>query len=290
MSSAYHPESQGALERLHQTLTSMLHAFCVETGKDWADGLPLLMFAIRKSVQESLGFSPIELVFGHTVRGLLRLLSEQLLRKSSSPVSVLEYVSSFRERLHQACTFAKTHLAGVQSKMKKRFDQKSLLRNFCAGESVLVLLPIPESMFQAKFFGPYVIEKKLSETDYVVGTPDRKRKSRVCHINVLKAYHVPDVTQTPSSSLLAAPILVNSEQDHEEDVADDFQGFGVSLENSVVLSNIDSRLEHLPPCQREDVVRVIRKYPSLFSDVPGRTTVLCHDIDVGTSLPIKQHP
>ncbi len=43
----------------------MLHAFCVETGKDWADGLPLLMFVIWESVQESLGFSHVKLVFGH---------------------------------------------------------------------------------------------------------------------------------------------------------------------------------------------------------------------------------
>ena len=34
----------------------------------------MLLFAVRKSVQESLGFSPFELVFGHTVRGPLKLL------------------------------------------------------------------------------------------------------------------------------------------------------------------------------------------------------------------------
>lgn len=72
ISSAYHPESQGALERFHQTLKSMLRTYCVETGKDWVDGLHLLMLAIRSTVQESLGFSPAELVFGHTVRGPLR--------------------------------------------------------------------------------------------------------------------------------------------------------------------------------------------------------------------------
>ncbi len=116
MSSAYHPEAQGALERFHQTLKYMLRAFCVETDKDWVDGLPLLMFAIRESVH-----------------GPLKLLSEQLLKKSSSPVSVLEYVSSFREHLHQACMFAKAHLADMQYKMKKRFDQKSVSRNFQAG-------------------------------------------------------------------------------------------------------------------------------------------------------------
>ena len=34
-SSAYHPESQGALERFHQTLKTMLKTFCFENEKDW---------------------------------------------------------------------------------------------------------------------------------------------------------------------------------------------------------------------------------------------------------------
>lgn len=59
----------------------MLRAFCLESGKDWDDGLPLLMFAVRESVQESLGFSPAKLVFAHTVRGPLKMLKEQLIRK-----------------------------------------------------------------------------------------------------------------------------------------------------------------------------------------------------------------
>lgn len=79
ISSAYHPETQGALERFHQTLKSMLSKYCVESGKDWDEGQPLLLFAVRETVQESLGFSPAELVFGHTVRGPLKMLKENWL-------------------------------------------------------------------------------------------------------------------------------------------------------------------------------------------------------------------
>ena len=68
-SSAYHPESQGALERFHQTLKNMIRSYCFDTEKDWDEGIHLLLFAVRESVQESLGFSPFELVFGHSVRG-----------------------------------------------------------------------------------------------------------------------------------------------------------------------------------------------------------------------------
>ena len=77
-SSAYHPESQGALERFHQTLKNMIRSYCFNTKKDWDEGIHLLLFAVRESVQESLGFSPFELVFGHSVRGPLKLLKEKI--------------------------------------------------------------------------------------------------------------------------------------------------------------------------------------------------------------------
>lgn len=43
------------------------------------------------------------------------------------------------------------------------------------------------SALQAKFSGPYAIDRKLSETDYVIQTPDCKKKTCVCQINMLKA-------------------------------------------------------------------------------------------------------
>lgn len=62
-------------------------------------------------------------------------------------------------------------------------------RSFMPGDEVLVLLPVSGSSLSARFFGPYVIKKKISETDYMIHTPDRKCQTRVCHINMLKAYN-----------------------------------------------------------------------------------------------------
>ena len=92
-SSAYHPESQGALERFHQTLKNMIRSYCFDTEKDWDEGIHLLLFAVRESVQESLGFSPFELVFGHTVHGPLKLLKEKFLSQEDTPLNLLQYVS-----------------------------------------------------------------------------------------------------------------------------------------------------------------------------------------------------
>lgn len=38
-SSAYHPQSQGALERFHQTLKSLLQSYWTELNCDWQEGL-----------------------------------------------------------------------------------------------------------------------------------------------------------------------------------------------------------------------------------------------------------
>ena len=77
-SSAYHPESQGALERFHQTLKKYDAYILHRNKKDWDEGIHLLLFASRASVQDSLGYSPFELIFGHTVRGPLKLLKSSL--------------------------------------------------------------------------------------------------------------------------------------------------------------------------------------------------------------------
>jgi hypothetical protein len=47
-------------------------------------------------------FSPFELVFGHAVRGPLKLLKEKWLTETSS-LNLLDYVSNFKERLYNAC-------------------------------------------------------------------------------------------------------------------------------------------------------------------------------------------
>lgn len=70
VSSAYHPESQGALERFHQTLKTMLRTYCVDSETEWDEGLPLLLFSVRETVQESLGFSPAEFL---GIRGAVHL-------------------------------------------------------------------------------------------------------------------------------------------------------------------------------------------------------------------------
>ena len=187
-SSAYHPQSQGALERFHQTMKNMIRTYCYDNEKDWDEGIHFLMFAARESVQESLGFSPFELVFGHTVRGPLKMMKEKWLNESED-INLLDYVSKFRYRLHKACEVAKENMKESQNRMKTRYDKGTKERKFSPGDKVLVFLPVTGRPLQARYFGPYVIEKKISDTDYIVLTPGRRKSKRLCHINMIKEYH-----------------------------------------------------------------------------------------------------
>jgi len=80
-STTFHPESQGVLQRFHYTLKIMIKSFCLEAGSEWDEVIDLLLFSVRESVQESLGFSPFQLIYGHEVRVPLKVLNEVGLMK-----------------------------------------------------------------------------------------------------------------------------------------------------------------------------------------------------------------
>ena len=71
----------------------------------------------------------------------------------------------------------------------------------CKCNQVLVLLPLQGHSLSARFSGPYRVAKKLSDVDYVIHTPDHRRRSSMCRINMLKAYHSRDLTQDAEAEL-----------------------------------------------------------------------------------------
>ena len=83
------------------------------------------LFAVRESLQGSLGFSPFELVFGHAVHGPLKLLKEKILSQEDTPLNLLQYVSDFRSKLLKACEASKSNLKTTQGKMKQNYDKNT---------------------------------------------------------------------------------------------------------------------------------------------------------------------
>ena len=161
-SSPYYPESQGDLERFHQTLKNMIRSYCFGAEKDWDKCIHLLLFTVRESVQESLGFSSFELVFDNTLRRPLKLLEKKkILSNEDSSLNLLQYISDFKDRLSKACESAWTNIESAQRKIKGWYDETAKERKFMPGGRVLALLSISGKPLQARYYGPYTVDKKI---------------------------------------------------------------------------------------------------------------------------------
>ena len=79
----------------------MISTYALQCEKQWDQGIHLLLFTIREAVQESLGFSTFELVFGRSVPGPLKLLKEGWLTEEP-PTNLLNQVSTLCTRLTAA--------------------------------------------------------------------------------------------------------------------------------------------------------------------------------------------
>ncbi len=142
------------------------------------------------------------------------------------------------------------------------------------------MLPVLSSPFQAKFTGPYTIAKCYPNNNYLLNTPDRRKKVQVCHVNLLKSY------VSPVSSLPVNVVTTNivdpsvSETSVEMvDVLEEKNGPSRSIvegrfNNSEVLANLAYHLSHLCEPEKTDIIELVSLFPSLFSDVPTRTHVI----------------
>ena len=216
-----------------------------------------------------------------TIRPLL-LLKEKWLDEDPEKISVLKYVATFKDRLFRAGQMAKRNLQESQSKMKVWYDRKAKSRCFAPGDRVLVLFPVVGNPLQAKYSGPYKVVKKISDTNYLVKTPGRRKETQVCHINMLKAYHEkpkPELVtlnnrlglESPTHSKHCVGQVAEKEEDTESEVRLGNDQQPIKLQNSQILNDLGTKLSHLPLVQRKKLAEVITQYREVFPDVPSKT-------------------
>ena len=175
--------------------------------------------------------------------------------------------------------------------MKARYDNHVIDRKFKPGDKVFALLPIPDRSLQARYFGPYTIDKKTSDLNYIVNTPGRRKNKQMCHVNMLKQYF--DRDSSISKPITVVNTVPQESNVFEPEVNSDFidkSDPGPSkLENSDILKNLNNKLSHLEPSQQEELKQLIHEYRHLFPDIPTRTDKIYHDVIVEDSKTIKQH-
>jgi hypothetical protein len=101
---AYHPESNSAVERLHRSLKDALCA-CATTAT-WPEELPFVLLGLRVQPREDTGLSPAEAVFGAQI-----VLPNEFLQKDE--VSVDTIVKKFSNTLHVSGPSLPRHYAST---------------------------------------------------------------------------------------------------------------------------------------------------------------------------------
>jgi hypothetical protein len=280
--SPYRPQTNGSCERFNRTMKSMIRSLTDKFHDSWDECLQWVLFAYREIPVETVGFSPFELLFGRNIRGPLGLLKSSWLQDQDSnqgvKPNVLKYIMDLRQKLQQCQEIALDTANEAKTNSKVWYDRRSREREFDIGQLVLVLLPMAGKPLDAKYQGPYKIIGKLGPVDYVIATPNKRRSQRVCHVNMLKAY----VERDWKTVLLNVCLPVPDDTDHE---------FITDFDLATTDKNDAFNLSHIEDPNRAELQQLLSSYSDIFNDVPGKTTLCSHKIEIKPGArPIKLAP
>lgn len=134
--SAYHPQTDGLVERFNATLKQGLRKYVDETGQDWHLHIPYLLFAYRELPHPSTGYTPFELLYGRNPRGPMDVLKEEWQEPKSGHQSVVTYLQDMYHRLEMARASAKQTETLQKKTMKEQYDRRLKPRKFKEGDMV----------------------------------------------------------------------------------------------------------------------------------------------------------
>ena len=154
----YHAMCNGLVERFNGTLKLMLKRLCQDKPKSWDKYLNPVLFAYREIPQESLGFSPFELMYGRPVRGPMVILKELMVNQPDNEVkNTYQYVCDLKERLETTAELARENLMKARKKQMSYYNKGAKERKLKVGDKVLILLPTDSNKLLMHWKGPYTI-------------------------------------------------------------------------------------------------------------------------------------
>ena len=185
-SSAYHPQTQGVVERMNavvsQTLRCLIHD--MKNVKSWEILLPTVEMTINSSPNQSTGFSPFFLNYGYEP-----VMPIQLLKGDES--TKIESVASFVQRVTSDWNLARENLQRSVGLQQKYYDQKHRDVHYNVGDLVLLStrnlkMKGAPAKLQRRFVGPFKIIEIIGQQAYKLSLPEDWKIHPVFHVSLLK--------------------------------------------------------------------------------------------------------
>lgn len=169
-STTYHPQTDGAAERVIGTIKMMLTTYIKSKQKDWDLLLPAVMFAYRNAVHSTTGMSPFEAMMARSVR------TPNDFRFDRGVTSFVNFdpnqiINDHRKKMLEIHQSVLEYTQKRQEQIKETHDKRRRDHEFKVDEPVLlnfVKTKIGDPTFTPKRDGPYFIKEKHSAVLYTI--------------------------------------------------------------------------------------------------------------------------
>jgi hypothetical protein len=182
---AYHPQSNGALERTHRVLVEYLRCYISEDQTNWDKWIPYAIFVFNTTPHTSTGYTPHELMFGRkpNIPGILQK------ETPSVQYTYDNYIRELQSRLQSSYQLAKSNLITKKERSKEQHDKTVNIPLFSVGDRVLLHDEKIRRGRSLKLSPPWIGPYDIIEIDDVNVTLKLPRnKTLKVHANRLKPF------------------------------------------------------------------------------------------------------
>jgi hypothetical protein len=183
---AYHPQSNGMVERWHRTLKA---ALMCNSHIPWPDLLPTVLLGLRSAFKEDIKSSPAELLFGTALR-----LPHEFFGSAESGASM---DMRFTEKLRQHIRTIRATPASHHSK-PQMFFAKDL--NTCT--HVFRRVASVKKPLEQPYTGPHEVVRRVDDKVYIVNI---NGEEKAISVDLLKPAFLANVDTSSSNDEPASP-------------------------------------------------------------------------------------
>jgi hypothetical protein len=186
LSTAYHPQTDGQMERINQEVKTYLRAFLNYQQNNWAKWLPTAEFQYNDKAHSTTKNSPFFLNYGlHPWKGNLSV-------KTSNPSA-----NEFTSELIKVQDNAKAALQSYNGNMKDRRLDRRPKEKFIPGDSVWleatnITSNRPSAKLDNKRYGPFEILEAVRDWSYRLKLPGTWAIHNVFHSTLLNRHYTPE--------------------------------------------------------------------------------------------------
>jgi hypothetical protein len=184
---AYHPQTNGLVERMNGSLIRIIKLYVNENQNDWDVYLPFALFCYRTTYHTRIGETPFYLLHGREPRLPIDAMTRNDIEQRYT--SGTQFVKDIQQRMKQAHELVKSHLQSIaDTRDTAAIEYPSVYKS---GDKVFIKFPQVKPGMRKKLSkpwrGPYIVKCQTGIKNYCVINPVDGTKSNRS-VDVMKPY------------------------------------------------------------------------------------------------------